>query len=182
MKGKHVISGQIITKERIETDSLTIRPYRQADRACLAELMSDPEISATFMMPDFSDDARLYEIVDELIQFSQPEDTAHLEYGIYLEDKLIGFISDCCFDDDSIELGCVIDPRCKGRGYATEATKAIINELREMGFKKVVASYFEGNIGSLKVLEKCGMHPNGRSYEEEYRGKKYKCCECEILL
>ena len=29
-------------------------------------------------------------------------------------------------------------------------------------------------------MEKCGMHLNGNS--EEYRGKKYKCYECEMEL
>ena len=51
-----------------------------------------------------------------------------------------------------------------------------------MGFKKVVASFFEGNIGSRTVMEKCGMHLNGNSDYEEYRGKKYKCYECEMEL
>ena len=68
------------------------------------------------------------------------------------------------------------------RGFVTEAVNALINELREMGFKKVVASFFEGNIGSRTVMEKCGMHLNGNSDYEEYRGKKYKCYECEMEL
>ena len=76
----------------------------------------------------------------------------------------------------------VIDPAFKGRGFATEAVNAVINELREMGFKKVVAGFFEGNIGSRKGMEKCGMHLNGNSDYEEYRGKKFKCYKCEMKL
>ncbi|MGN1164076.1 MAG: GNAT family N-acetyltransferase, partial [Candidatus Ornithospirochaeta sp.] len=80
------------------------------------------------------------------------------------------------------ELGYVVDPAYKGRGFATEAVEATICELREMGFRKVIAGYFEGNVGSLKVMEKCGMHPNGKSNVEEYRGKTLKCYECEMEL
>ena len=65
---------------------------------------------------------------------------------------------------------------------ATEAVAAVINEIREMGFKKVIAGFFEGNIGSQKVMEKCGLHLNGKSDEEEYRGKILKCYECEMEL
>ena len=68
------------------------------------------------------------------------------------------------------------------RGFVTEAVNALINELREMGFKKVVAGFFEENIGSRKVMEKCGMHLNGNSDYEEYHGKKFKCYECEMEL
>ena len=37
------------------------------------------------------------------------------------------------------------------RGFATEAVNAVINELREMGFKKVVAGFFERNISAMSV-------------------------------
>lgn len=57
-----------------------------------------------------------------------------------------------------------------------------MERLKEMGFKKVLAGYFEGNIGSRKVMEKCGIHLNGNTEEEEYRGKILKCCECEMEL
>ena len=56
---------------------------------------------------------------------------------------MIGFVNDCGYDDEAIELGYVIDPAFKGRGFATEAVNAVINELREMGFKKVVAGFLK---------------------------------------
>ena len=55
------------------------------------------------------------------------------------------------YDDEAIELGYVIDPAFKGRGFATEAVNAVINELHEMGFKKVVAGFFERNISAMSV-------------------------------
>ena len=67
-------------------------------------------------------------------------------------------------------------------GLWNSAWDGLVNELREMGFKRVIAGYFDGNIGSLKVMEKCGMHPNGHSADEEYRGKTLKCYECEMEL
>lgn len=143
-------------------------------------MMRNPEITATFMVPDYSEEVQFYALADKLIEFSQINDTTHLEYGVYLDGYMIGFVNDCGYDDEAIELGYVIDPAFKGRGFATEAVNAVINELHEMGFKKVVAGFFEGNIGSRKVMEKCGMHLNGNSDYEEYRGKKFKCYECEF--
>lgn len=176
------MSRCIVKKECIKTNRLTIRPYRKEDRDRLVEMLQNPEITETFMVPDYSDLEQFYELADKLIRFSQVEDTKHLEYGIYLDECLMGFVNDCGYEDDSIELGYVIDPAYKGQGFATEAVAAIINELREMGFKRLIARYFEGNIGSRKVMEKCGMHRNGQSGEEEYRGKTLTWYECEIEL
>lgn len=173
---------QILKKEYIETDRLVLKPFCGEDRERLAEMMRNPEITATFMVPDYPEESQYYVLADKLIEFSQISETAHLEYGVYLEGKLIGFVNDCGHNDETVEIGYVIDPAYKGRGFATEAVKAVIGELRAMGFKKVIAGFFEGNTGSQKVMEKCGMHFNGHIGEEEYRGKILKCYECETEL
>ncbi|MDO5435747.1 MAG: GNAT family N-acetyltransferase [Clostridia bacterium] len=172
----------IIKKACIQTERLVLQPFRPEDRERLVEMMQDPEITKTFMVPDYPKTRQFYELADKLISFSRIEDTTHLEYGIYLDDRMIGFVNDCGFDDSALEVGYVIDPAYKGRGYATEALKAVIGELREMGFRKVLAGFFEGNTGSRRVMEKCGMHLNGNVDEEEYRGQTLTCYECEMEL
>lgn len=149
-----MVSRQILKKEHIITDRLTLGPYRKEDRERLKEMMQNPKITATFMVPDYCEEVQFYALADKLIEFSQINDTIHLEYGIYLDGYMIGFVNDSGYDDEAIELGYVIDPAFQGRGFATEAVNAVINELREMGFKKVVADFFEENIGSRKVMEK----------------------------
>jgi len=173
---------KIIKKEYIETNRLILHPYRKEDNIRLVEMMKNPEITETFMVPDYTEESQFYALADKLIGFSQIEDTTHFEYGIYLDGYMIGFVNDCGYDDETIEVGYVIDPVYKGQGFATEAVSAAINEFREMGFKKVIAGFFEGNIGSQKVMEKCGMHLNGNSDQEEYRGKVLTCYECEMDL
>jgi len=173
---------QIIKKECIVTSRLILHPYRKEDNIRLVEMMKNPEITKTFMVPDYTEESQFYALADKLIEFSQIEDNIHFEYGIYLDEYLIGFVNDCGYDDETIEVGYVIDPAFKGQGFATETVNAVINEFREMGFKKMIAGFFEGNIGSRKVMEKCGMHPNGHTDEEEYRGKTLTCYEYEIEL
>ena len=50
-EGKRAMSRQILKKERIITDRLTLGSYRKEDRDRLAEMMRNPEITATFMCP-----------------------------------------------------------------------------------------------------------------------------------
>ena len=56
---------------------------------------------------------------------------------MYRDGYLIGFINDCGADDHTIEIGYTIDPAYKGQVYATEAVKAVIDELLSMGFKAI---------------------------------------------
>ena len=176
------MSRPIIKKPCIRTERLTLMPYRAEDRERLVEMMLNPGSTETFMVPDYPTMDEYRELADKLIFFSRMEDTTHLEYGIYKDGFMIGFVNDCGHDDTAIELGYVIDPAFKGNGYATEAVRAVMDELREMGFQKVLAGFFEGNIGSRRVMEKCGMHLNGNSDDEEYRGRVLKCFECEADL
>lgn len=169
-------------KALIETERLTIKPYALEDVDGLVDLLINPEITKTFMVPKFESLEQAEKLAKKLIVFSQENDTKHLEYGIYLDEKLIGFVNDCGIEDEEIEIGYVIHPDYQGQGYATEAVRAIICELREMGFHKVTAGFFEENTASRRVMEKSGMQQTNVTDEEEYRGEHHICCYCEISL
>ncbi len=169
-------------KAQIKTERLILKPYSEQDIGALIDLLTNPEVTSTFMVPEMESRSCAEELVKKLIVFSQPDDAKHLEYGIYLSEKLIGFINDCGVEGDEIEIGYVIHPQYQGRGYATEAVHAVITELREMGFRKVTAGYFSENMASLRVMEKCGMQKTTMTDEEDYRGKRHICKYCEVYL
>lgn len=169
-------------KAAIHTKRLTLKPYAQGDIPALAKLLQNKEITKTFMVPDFETKAQVAVLVQKLISFSSLADTRHLEYGIYLNDALIGFVNDCGIEEDSIEIGYVIHPNHQGKGYATEAVKAVLHELKKMGFHKVTAGYFQENIASRQVMLHCGMEPVDYTDTEEYRGQIHTCHYCEIKL
>ena len=169
-------------KREIKAERLILRPYSERDISSLVDLLTNPEVTNTFMVPEMESRSRAKELVRKLIVFSQPDDTKHLEYGIYLGEKLIGFVNDCGAEDDEIEIGYVIHPQYQGHGYATEAVHTVIAELREMGFRKVTAGYFSENTASLRVMEKCGMQKTMITDEEDYRGRHHICRYCEIHL
>lgn len=171
---------KIKQKNHIRTERLVLKPYNHLDQSRLVELIRNEKIAATFMIPDYPTEQEYLDLADRLIRFSQVEDETHLEYGIYLDNTLIGFVNDCGFDEKTIEIGYVIHPDFEGHGYATEAVRAIMKELWKMGFKKITAGFFENNIASFKVMEKCGMHLVDIVEDEEYRGNTYKCYTCEI--
>lgn len=163
---------------RIFTERLLLRPYTEADCEPMIRILRNKEISKTFMLPDFEDDAAAEALFQKLLIRSHQD--AHFERAICLEDRLIGFLNDVEIKDGTVELGYVIHPDYQNRGYATEALTASIQELFRQGYSTVQAGYFTENPASGRVMEKSGMHPVSRVDTIEYRGKIHKCLYYEI--
>ena len=125
------------------------------------------------MIPDFSEKRQAEALFEKLMNFSREDN--HFVYGIYFSNTLIGFLNDCEMDGVSIEVGYVIAPEYQGRGFATEALKACIAELFRMGFAHVKAGFFEQNIPSCRVMQKCGMHKMDFEEDIEYKGTLHHC-------
>ena len=173
---------QIIKKQCINTKRLQLKPFSINDETTLISLLTNENITKTYMVPEFESMEQVKALASKLINMSQINDVNHLVYGIYLNNTLIGFINDCGFNDEEIEIGYVIDPNHKGNGYAPEAVCAILKELKYMGFKKVMAGFFEDNQDSYRVMEKCGMKRIEQTSIQEYRGKQHTCYYCEKIL
>ena len=163
---------------RIFTERLLLRPYTEADCEPMIRILRNKEISKTFMLPEFEDDAAAERLFRKILIYSHQED--HFERAICLEDRLIGFLNDVEIKDGTVELGYVIHPDYQNRGYATEALTASIQELFRQGYSTVQAGYFTENPASGRVMEKSGMHPVSRVDTIEYRGKIHKCLYYEI--
>ena len=71
--------------------------------------------------------------------------------------KLIGIVDYFDAHDGECEIGYGIGSAYWGHGYVTEAVKCFLGYLKQLGFRRVCASYFEGNEASRRVMVKCGM-------------------------
>lgn len=59
---------------------------------------------------------------------------------------------------DEPELGYRLRKAAWGKGYGTEGSRALIRKgFTELGVRRVVASTYQDNIGSRRVMEKAGM-------------------------
>ncbi|WP_192954837.1 GNAT family N-acetyltransferase [Gallaecimonas mangrovi] len=66
------------------------------------------------------------------------------------------------------ELGFLFLPEFQGKGYALEASKAVLSYARSLGFHKATAVVTAGNQASAKLLEKCGFEREGVLKEHFY--------------
>lgn len=75
--------------------------------------------------------------------------------------------------DGEVNLGYWITPDEQGRGYATEAARALLSLARALGHGRVVAHHYVDNAASGRVLEKVGFRRTGRVAERFSRGRGY---------
>ena len=165
-------------KKEIITKRLHLSAIRDEDKADLIRILSDDEVGKTYMVPDMSGKETQDKLFDRFRELSQSDD--RFMYGIFLENRMIGFIHEVENKDGEVELGYVIDPAHKGNGYASEALAASVKALFEKGYKAVTAGAFEENPASLRVMEKCGMKPTGQTEDIEYRGTTHKCIYMKV--
>jgi len=90
---------------------------------------------------------------------------------------------DACADSDG-EIGYWIARQYWGRGYATEAGRAVVAIARTLGFRRVTAAHFIDNPASGKVLSKIGFTPMGtqRLRHSMGRGEEALATEYEFEL
>ena len=69
-----------------------------------------------------------------------------------------------------LDLGCVVASHAQQRGYATEASKAIVRAAFASGFERITAMTGPENAVALHVLEKLEFSPEG---ETTFEGRRY---------
>jgi RimJ/RimL family protein N-acetyltransferase len=165
-----ILSGD---EKMLTTKRLIIKSYTDDDEARMVELLTNDKIKEGFMIPDFSSREEAVRMFKKLQKISySPE---HYEYGIYLQDDLIGFVNDVEIEDGAIEIGYVIHPDYHNQGYATEMLTAVIQDLFQKGYHEVIAAAFESNPASFRVMEKSGMKRIKKTEEIFYHGQNHPC-------
>jgi [ribosomal protein S5]-alanine N-acetyltransferase len=69
-----------------------------------------------------------------------------------------------------LDLGCVVATHAQQRGYATEASEAIVRAAFTAGFDRLTAITGPGNAAALHILEKLEFTPHG---ETIFEGRPY---------
>ena len=172
-----------MTKEKpitIKTDRLTMTSIAEESVNDMCEIFASKEVSLTYMLPVFNNREDMENLFNRLVTLSN--DRGRFVYGVYLDQKLVGFVNDVDISGGEIELGYVINPHFKGRGYATEVLIASIKTLLDMGFKVVKTGAFLENRASFRVMEKAGMTKIDYEDEVSYNGQMHKCAYYQMKV
>ena len=151
-------------KVQIETERLILAPIGDREMEALILQERDPEL------------ARAY---TEMLQGCRREPERRIWYALWLlerKDLPGAVVGDLCFKglgpDGMVELGYGLREGCCGKGYMTEAVKAVSAwALAQTGVARVEAETAPDNLASQKVLARAGYLPTGQLGEE---GPRYR--------
>ena len=160
-------------KEMLRTDRLEIRPFSDHDREELSDLLLNDDIKKTYMIPDLADQKALDAMLDRFVALSRSD--RRIMRGVYLGERLIGFVNEVEIQNGCLELGYAIHPTFWGQGYATEMLRAMLDELLGNPFSAIQTGAFAENVASMRVMEKCGMQRIDKTEDIEYRGTCHAC-------
>ena len=147
----------------LETDRLILRRFTAADLDHLVELDADPEVMrfltggtptprdviARDILPAF---LAYYARGDRYGFWAAIEKATGAFLGWFHLRPLPGA------PDDEPELGYRLRRAAWGRGYGTEGSRALIRKgFTELGVRRVIASTYEHNRASRRVMEKSGL-------------------------
>lgn len=164
----------------IKTERLELKAIDCGSLEALTELLLDPEVGKTYMVPEFEDREAARKLARRIAELSHRAE--RYVAGIYWEDSLVGIVNETEVEKDRIELGYALLSRCWGRGITTESMKGMIGYCFKQGFSEVTAGAFEDNIASIRVMEKCGMEKLDRTDSIDYRGTSHRCIYYSIRV
>jgi ribosomal-protein-alanine N-acetyltransferase len=141
----------------LRTSRLRLRPFRREDLAEIAAYLSDPGFTR-HLSPDFPDAERL------VANNTSLDWSRQCGFAIEFEGAVVGSVHLGREAGESEgELACLIAPPFQRRGFAAEASAAVIDyALRELGIEVVRARADARNTASIRGMEKLGMRPLGR--------------------
>lgn len=151
----------------LATDRLLLRPFTLADASMVQRLAGDYAVAATTLLPYPYPDGLAEIWIASLREGIDRGEIAAFAVTLAGEGGLIGGVR-LQIDRGHArgELGFWVARPCWGRGYATEAVRAVIEYgFSVLGLHRVYAMHFSRNPASGRVMEKCGMLHEGRLRE-----------------
>jgi len=159
----------------IETDRLIIRKMKMDDIDDIFCFTSDPEMLKFTPMYDLSKNKEgLSQYIKKVLKNYKDGNPEYWAVVYKKINKVIGIVTIDISSKHRGDIGYAICRKYWGKGFATEAAKAIIDfGFNTLGLKRIEGACDPRNIASVKVLKKLGM---------KYEGllKSYSCMRGEF--
>jgi [ribosomal protein S5]-alanine N-acetyltransferase len=160
----------------LETERLLLRTFTPEDASLIYELNLDPEVTRYTGDP-VKDLKHAADILEQVI-LPQYALYNHGRWAVHIKTNM-EFIGWCGLktrpERQEIDLGYRFLKTAWGKGYATEAAFACIKYgFEKLNLPRIVGRAMPANVGSLKVLEKCGMTFIGDEVVDDHPAKTYE--------
>ena len=142
----------------LRTERLVLRPVTADDHAALLAHWAAPDVRRFLFDGAMLPAAEIAEAIED-----SARDFARAGYGLWLvhengRSDLVGTAGLRPLEAIGLEIFYSLAPGSWGRGYATEAARAVLDRaLGPLGMPEVLAEIDEGNTASIAVIERLGM-------------------------
>ena len=155
----------------LKTNRLILRPWQELDAEDLYKYASDPEVGPVAGWPVHTSVKNSLEIIRNVL--SAPETYAVVDKqtmcAVGSVGLKIGQASNIGLPDTEAEVGYWIGVPYWGKGLIPEAVNEILRyAFEDLRLEKLWCGYFDGNIKSKRVQEKCG-------FQHQYTRKNVQC-------
>lgn len=174
-----------MTQPTILTARLILRPFEPGDAATVQQLAGEREIADTTLnIPHPYDDG----VAEAWIATHEPgfEDGTLAVFAIVLRDSgdLVGAIGlNIERQFNQAELGYWIGKPFWNRGYATEATIAVVRYgFNSLDLNRIASRHFTRNPASGRVMQKAGMRHEGTARQSMIKWGAYEDLHLYAIL
>jgi len=154
----------------IRSERLFLRPAWPEDWAELHVAIDDADVVRNLARAPWP-----YKAEDAHWFVNRPQDAHHPDFLITLPGaegaRIIGCAGIAPGEQGAVELGYGIARSHWGRGFATEAARAVLSVARSLGQDRIEASHFLDNPASGRVLRKLGFTPTGEHRPRRSAGR-----------
>lgn len=144
----------------LATERLLLRPWKESDAESLYEYAKDPQVGPIAGWPVHTSVENSREIIQGVL-------SAEETYAVCLKEDgkaigsiglMVGTASNLNLPDTDGEIGYWIGVPFWGQGLIPEAVRELLRHgFEDLRLNKIWCGYFEGNIKSKRVQEKCGF-------------------------
>jgi RimJ/RimL family protein N-acetyltransferase len=155
-----------VKKRILLTPRLILRNWQDKDRLPFAKMCANPEVMQYFPKPLSTKEST--NLIDRFIE--RYEQNGYTYFALEVKDtaQFIGFIGmlDQTYKSSftpNVDIGWRLRKDAWGKGYATEAAQACIDNAASLfGIKKLISVASHDNLASINVMEKIGMKFQGK--------------------
>jgi RimJ/RimL family protein N-acetyltransferase len=161
------------TVASVRTERLLLRPYEPPDLDGILAIYSQPEVVRYLYEGPFSREGAAALLERKIANRHIRSDGDAVSFGVEISgsgpvigDCMVRLLSDAHRQG---EIGFVIHPDHQGRGYATEAGRALLRiGFDDLELHRVIGRLEARNAASARVLKKLGMRREAHLIENEW--------------
>jgi len=157
----------------LETERLTLRPFIESDFDAMHAMRSSADAVRYLYEEPFSPEQTRNLLARKMAATTWSHEGAGFtcavverSSGLTVGDANLEWVSE---RDRTAEVGFIFDPSHQGKGFATEAARAMVEwAFKTAGMHRVIGRTEARNAASARVLEKLGMRLEGHFVENEW--------------